>query len=85
MSSEQSTDDTEQFQTWEIGVHPAGHPDNWEHHHPPAGTEEEARKKAIKQAREDGMTDPCVYMVAGPFNPDSYTLSTGTDRSEVDQ
>ncbi len=66
-------EDTDRFLTWEIGVHPAGQPDEWEHHHPPAETEKEARQKALEQAREDGVTDPHIYMVEGPFNPDSFT------------
>lgn len=56
---------------WEVGVNEAGDPDDWNHYHPLAKSEEEAERKAQQEAREDGYTDPCPYMVEGPFKPDN--------------
>lgn len=54
---------------YEIGVHPAGYPDDWDHYHPRAKTMERAKEKAKKEAKRDGMDAPMVYMASGPFKP----------------
>lgn len=54
---------------WEIGVHPAGHPDDWEWYHPKERSEDAAREAALEEAKSDGMTDPMVYEVYGPIKP----------------
>lgn len=56
---------------YEIGVHPAGQPEEWEHYHPKAGTLNEAESLAKGSARHDGMEEPVVYMTSGPFKPDN--------------
>lgn len=43
-------------------VYPAGYPDDWEHYHPKAETEDEAHEKAKQLAEKDGMRMPMVYM-----------------------
>lgn len=54
---------------WEIGVHPAGDPDDWSHYHPRAQSDHEAEREALSEARFDGIEDPQIYMVEGPFEP----------------
>ncbi|GAA1280181.1 MULTISPECIES: hypothetical protein [Actinomycetes] len=54
---------------WEVGVNEAGDPDDWDHYHPLAKSEDEAERKAQQEARDDGYTDPYPYMVTGPFKP----------------
>lgn len=58
---------------WEIGVRLVDDHNTWEHYHPTAETESEAREKALEEASsglnsigslEDSRE---VYMVAGPF------------------
>jgi len=85
--TEQSTDDIEQpeeplpFEAeYEIGVHPAGHPDDWKHYHPRAKTMEEAKEQARKEARKDGMDEPMVYMESGPHKPRDSRLGTYSER-----
>mgnify|MGYP006299261681 FL=1 len=62
---------------WEIGVNEAGDEDDWAHLHPLAKSESEAREQAIENARGE-FTDPQIYMVDGPFPPESPT-SVGKD------
>lgn len=55
---------------YEVGVHEAGDPEDWEHYHPKARTTEQARKEAVQLAFGDGMADPVVYMCTGPYRPE---------------
>ena len=55
--------------SWEIGVQQAGDRVFWEHYHPHAESPTAAKESAKKSAIEDGLTEPFVYMVAGPFGP----------------
>jgi hypothetical protein len=58
---------------WEIGVRVVDDHNEWEHFHPTAETESEAREKALEEASSglnsigslEGSLE--VYMVAGPF------------------
>ena len=45
---------------WEIGVHPAGHPNDWAHYHPLARSRTKAEEKAKREARDDMMSNPVV-------------------------
>jgi len=54
--------------SWEIGVQQAGDGDFWQHYHPRAESATDAKDRAKKSAVEDGITEPFVYMVAGPFD-----------------
>jgi len=65
-SSETDAVDSEK-QRWTVGIHPCGDPDNWQHRTVKAETEDEAELIAKREARSDGMLDPWVYMVDGPW------------------
>ena len=70
MSADETGQDELPFKCeWEIGVHPAGHQDDWDHYHPLAKSEEKAKELALEEAKSDGMTEPMVYMCTGPYKP----------------
>lgn len=69
---------------WEIGVRISHDHDTWDFYHPTAATEEEAKEKALDEARSPGIGsiggigDPLeVYIVSGPWDSDG-------NRVEVD-
>lgn len=63
---------------WEVGINEAGDPDNWDHYHPIAKSEKEAKRKAQQEAREDGYTDPYPIHVYGPVKPKN-TIRVGEE------
>jgi len=79
--SEVSSNGTERPEDeWEVGVRRTD-TQEWEHYHPVADTIEEAKEKALDEAKGIGLNtiagvgDPIeVYMVAGPFK---RSVSTG--------
>lgn len=56
---------------YEIGVCERDDEDEWDHYHPLARTQAEARAAAKGEARDDGFEDPTVYMADGPYRPEN--------------
>lgn len=67
---------------WEIGVQEAGHPDEWDHYHVRAATEEEAHRRARDEAWSD-FDDPMVHNTFGPYPPDRPAHMTAGELWEL--